>query len=271
MLAFGATGALLAAMAAGALIAWSRQVPFISPLEVARATTAARIAQTLPPGTPLVFVVDDTDVTATFLATRAANVIRAAMPPSRVPDVYVYVGSTANFLAGKPTTRDNLEYDTLSRTSLHDVPVDPPRPATVFVLTPFNRTPQGRSSSELVRWSRGVFASRPGPSPLAMATDPLRPSSAIGIAFASIAVLALLWVAGYGWSRASLEDPVSAVAAAPAFGVAILILAAIALERGGVPLTGSWSPTIVSTIGGGGGYVWLLAQRKTRRGASPPF
>ena len=41
--------ALVGAMAAGALIAWSRQEPFISPLEVERATTAARIADTLPP------------------------------------------------------------------------------------------------------------------------------------------------------------------------------------------------------------------------------
>ncbi len=116
--------ALVGLMAAGALISWSRQEPFISPLEVQRATTAARIAGSLEPGTPLVFIVDDADSTVSFLATRAANVLRAAMPPDRADDVYVYVGTPHNFIVGEPTIRGSAEYDAMSRLYLADIPKD---------------------------------------------------------------------------------------------------------------------------------------------------
>ena len=169
--------ALVGVMASGALIAWSRQEPFISPLEVERATAAARIADTLPPGTPLVFIVDDTDTTVSFLATRAANVLRAAMPPDRADDVYIYVGTPENFLAGVPTLRGSAEYDAMSRLYLEDIPTDPELPAVGFVLAPFNRTPDATSGSDLFRWSRGVYATIPGPSTLGAARDPLEPSS----------------------------------------------------------------------------------------------
>ena len=127
--------ALVGVMASGALISWSRQQPFISPLEVESATTAGRIADTLPAGTPLVFIVDDDDATLSFLATRAANVIRASVPPERVADVFIYVGTPQNFLRGEPTVRGSAEYDAMSRLYLSDIPEDPAggrvRPGTV--------------------------------------------------------------------------------------------------------------------------------------------
>ena len=93
--------ALVGLMAAGALISWSRQQPFVSPLEVARVTTAARIAQTLPAGTPLVFIVDDADATVSFLATRAANVHpRRDAPGPRRRRVRLR-RHARNFLAGR--------------------------------------------------------------------------------------------------------------------------------------------------------------------------
>ena len=129
-------------MAAGALMSWSRQQPFIAPLEVDRATTAARIADTLPSGTPLVFIVDDDDATVSFLATRAANVIRASMPPDRVADVFIYVGTAANFLRGEPTVRGSVEYDAMSRLYLHDIPQDPAPPRSSWRRSTGRRTPR---------------------------------------------------------------------------------------------------------------------------------
>ena len=261
------SAALVGLMAAGALISWSRQQPFVSPLEVARVTSAARIAQTLPAGTPLVFIVDDADATASFLATRAANVIRAAMPPERVADVYVYVGTPRNFLAGLPTIRGDREYDALSRLYLHDIPQDPQRPPVGFVLAPFDRMPEAAAIPDVFRWSRGVWATIPGPSPLPPARDPLEPSSPAGIVLAALTMLALTGVGGFGWARWAGLDLPSAVAVAPAFGVATLTLGGVVSERLGLPLSGSVGPTIVTLLAAGAGALLVVFQRQA---AAPP-
>ncbi len=179
--------ALVGLMAAGALIAWSRQEPFIAPLEVERATTAARIADTLPPGTPLVFIVDDDDATVSFLATRAANVIRASVPPDRAADVRIYVGTPENFLAGEPTIRGSDEYDAMSRLYLGDIPRIPRRPRSSWRRSTGRRTPRPTPRSS---GGRRVCTRRvPGPSALGPADDPLEPSSPAQIVLAAF----LLW------------------------------------------------------------------------------
>jgi len=254
-------------MASGALISWSRQQPFISPLEVDGATTAARIADTLPADTPLVFIVDDDDTTVSFLATRAANVIRASMPPDRVADVFIYVGTPQHFLRGEPTIRGSAEYDAMSRLYLSDIPADPP--AAAFVLAPFNRTRDATTDPALIRWSPDVYATVPGPSALAPADDPLEPSSPAQIVLTAFALLALTGAIGFGWGRwAGLDVPAS-VAVAPAIGVATLAVVGVALEPLGLPLVGSVGPAVVAVLAGGSGYVLLVLQGKAAAPSAP--
>lgn len=257
-------------MAAGALISWSRQEPFISPLEVERATTAARIADSLEPDTPLVFIVDDPDTTVSFLATRAANVLRAAMPPDRADDVYVYVGTPHNFLAGAPTIRGSEEYDAISRLYLGDIPKDPRHPAVAFVLAPFDRAPAATSDPDLIRWSQGVYATIAGPSALAAVRDPLEPSSPAQIVLAAFALLALTGVVGFGWARWAGLDLPAAAAVAPAIGLATLAIVGVALEPLGLPLSGSVGPTVVGLVAAGGGYLLLVLQGQPAAPPSPP-
>jgi hypothetical protein len=259
---------LVGLMAAGALISWSRQEPFISPLEVERATAAARIADTLEPDTPLVFIVDDADATVSFLATRAANVLRAAMPPDRADDVYVYVGTPHNFLIGEPTVRGSEKYDAMSRLYLGDIPKDPQRPAVGFVLAPFDTAPEATSDPDLFRWSSGVFATIPGPSALTASRDPLQPSSPAQIVLATFALLALTGIVGFGWARWAGLDLLAAASVAPAIGVATLAIGGVALEPLGLPLSGSWGPTLVALSAAGGGYLLLVLQGKPS--APPP-
>jgi len=96
--------------------------------------------------------------------------------------------------------------------------------------------------------------------------DPLEPSSPGEILLAAFAVLALMFVAGSGWAGAFAQDAVARLALTPLCGTAALILAGIALERVGMPLTGSVGPTVVLAVGGGGGY---LARFLLERSASP--
>jgi hypothetical protein len=264
-------GALVGLMVAGAMITWSRQRPFISRLEVERATTAARIADSFPADTPLVFIVDDVDATASFLATRAANVLRATVAPDRARDVYVYVGTVGNFLADRPTIRGSREFDALSRLYMRDIPVDPERPAVAFVLAPFDRAPGAHDDPDLFRWQRGVFSTAPGPSPVAPSRDPLEPSSPGGIAIAACAILALTGAVGFGWARWAGLDRLAALATAPAFGAATLAIAGVGLERLGLPLSGAPGPTVVALLAAGLGYGLRVVRREPVSPPAPPI
>src|SRR2546423_15646358 len=79
-----------------------------------------------------------------------------------------------------------------------------------------------------------------------------------------MAVLALLGAGGYGWARRSGFDVAAAASLSPAFGLGGLTLVAIALERVGLPLSGSVGPTIVVLVSVAGGDVAKpAAQRRT--------
>ncbi len=257
---------LFGLMAAGALIAWNRQLPYISRTEVEQVTMAARIARASAPDAPMVFVMDDREGSASFLATRAANVIRAAVPPDRAADVYVYVGNPSNLAEGEPTVRGLPEHDALSRLYLSDIPQGP---NTVFWLSAFN-TGITSDGADLYTWGGGVSSSvAPGDvgTRFAPAREPLRPSSAGQIVLTAFAILGLCGVVGFGWARWTGLDAVAAAAIAPAFGVATLALLGVAMERFGLPLSGAGGPAIVAILAGAPGYGLSILQRPP---AAPP-
>jgi hypothetical protein len=269
-----ATAVLVVLFAVPALNAQRSQQPFISPEDLAAATLAGRIAETLPPDTPLVFVVDDPDRFVTFNATNVANIARAAVPPDRADDVYVFVGTLDDLADDRPTVRGEREYDALSRITLSDLP-DGER--ALFVAPQWNLAPSALVDDRLVRWTNvddpegmpDVRSSVPDPRPLPRADDELAPSSAIAIALASLAVLALLWVVGAGWARWAFDDRIAAAATAPAFGAATLTIAALALERVGVPLDGRWGPALASALAALAGYSLRLVQGKATEDPMP--
>ncbi len=259
VLAAVAAGGLLLAMLAGSLIAWQRQAPFVSRLEVARVTAASRWIAATPPGTTIVVPVDQEGPAVTFLASRAANVIRAAVPPDRIRDVVV--------LVPPPRGEADAVRRALARVTRADVErASSGSPGRLDVLlAPFDRPDARLAAPPWRRVAPGVFlrGAEPG-APLPAAPDPLRPSSPAGIAAATVASLLLLGAVGYGWGRAASLDRRSALALAPAVGAAAVLLAAVLVERLGAPLDGGplggW---LASALGGGGGYLaWLLPERR---------
>jgi hypothetical protein len=244
------TGLLTVVMLAGAGIAWGRQEPFMTREEVTAATVAASLDTR---GAPLAFIVDEADRTVSFLATRAGNVIRASVPPERIRDVVVLVPAD-----GVNAERRALEE--LTATDLLRAERAAGRPARLFALTPFVDPADAPEEAEVVE---------PDPARAANAIDPLEPASRAGIAWASVATLALLAVAGYGWARIGLGDPVTAAAAAPAIGAAALILAGVALDAVGVRLGGIPGAVAASALGAGGGYLlrYVLERRARTRPA----
>jgi hypothetical protein len=262
------TAGLAAAMIAGAFIAWARQEPFLSRGEIDAATVAGRYAAATPPGTALLFTVDDNDLTASFLATRAANVIRAAVPPDRIRDVHVVVPPVP---AGRVATAERIA---LARVTGADAAaaVEASRTGSLtFLLKPFDTV--DRRAPSMATPGNGVFVrAGPGsqiPAPSSSSADPLQSSSAGGIALATIAVLALVTAVGYGWATTFAPDLIVRLALAPLCGTAALVLAGIALERIGLPLTGSLGSSGVSVLAGGGGYLALFLLERRSRSNTP--
>ncbi len=262
--------ALAGWMIVGALFAWGRQKPFISPHEAYLARSAPLLAGTQPSarGRPIVFIVDDMDTTATFLGSRAANIVRAATDPERDDDVYVFVGTVSDYFSGTPTVRGDPEYDGLSRLTLADIPREPE--PLVFVLAPFYRGGDAGTHPRLIEHEPGMWASEVfAEISVALGDEPLQfgPSSPTGISFATIAILAVLTLLGLGYARVVFEDLVTAVATAPAFGAAALSLAAVTLDRLGLRL--EWVPVALaaSALAGLGGLALLVMKRKRDRQA----
>ena len=256
-LAVVVTAALTLAMLAGSAIAWNRQDPFLSEDEVRALALANEAVSRLEPGTPVAFLVNEPDDTVSFLATRAGNVVRAGVPPDRIRDVMVVVPS----VGGAPASGERGALERLTARDLSAAEARSGRKAEVIVLTPFDEVDQP-TDALVVDPSRAVKDLYP--------VDPLEPSSAAGIAWASIVALALLTVAGYGWARIGLADAITAAAAAPAVGAAMLILVGTALDALGVRIGTTVGALAVSAIAGGGGYlIRFVLERRAGSGAAP--
>ena len=245
------TGVLVLLFLVPTIDAQRAQQTFVSPEDLISGSFAGRIARTLPPGTPLVFAVDDIDTSATFLATHVGNLARATVPTDRVQDVYVFVGRVSDYYLGRPTIKGVADYDALSRITLADLP---PGPRALFVVRGYDREPSAFTDSHLREWSEGVWSDVPNPRPLPAGPDEPSGSGPWPIALTTVLVLMLVWVIGAGWARWAFGDRVAAATTAPAFGVAALTISALALDRLGMPLTGAWGPSSASALAGLSGY-----------------
>jgi hypothetical protein len=257
-------------MIVGALLAWGRQKPFISSHEAELAREAFILSTYAQEGAPAVFIVDDPDATATFLGSRAANILRAAADPDRAADIYVFVGTVSDYFANRPTVRGDPEYDALSRLTLADIPREPL--SLIFVLAPFYRGGDPGSDPRLIEHGPGLWISESLPEfSVGYVRRPLEfgASSPLGITSATIAILAVLTVLGLGYARAVFGDPVTAIATAPAFGAAAITLAAVTLDRLGLRLQRVPVALAASALAGLGSVALLLFMKRKRDREAP--
>lgn len=222
----------LVAVVAVAGWTWWHTVPATYEIEAARASEAARYAAAAPARTPLVFEVSGPQPVLTFLATRAANELRAAMPPDRIRDVFVVV----------PPPPDGADPERTALWSMLEADVDDAvarsgRDPIIFRLNAFIRAPFPDPPGGLPPpVAHGLTVRGAVPDPVERSMVWLAPTSLIAILAAAGAVLTILGLVGGGWTQAVLRRDPRAVPLAPAVGLAALTLSAIALERLGVAL-----------------------------------
>jgi hypothetical protein len=197
-------------------------------------------------------------------------VIRAALPPDRIRaaiPIPVLGGSEADSLAARDLA--TLHERALARARARD-----DGSVLNVALRPFSPgydygDPSARvAPGVLVTAASESGTAAPRPNPVAVAVNPLVPSSASGIALASVALVALAGAVGYGWARGAIGRGMNALALAPAFGLGAITLSGVALDRVGIRLDGSLAPTVAVALAGAGGYAVLFVLQ--RRAVAKP-
>jgi branched-subunit amino acid transport protein AzlD len=277
-LAIAVASALTVAMIAGAGIAWLREKPYLGTDAVADVVLASRYAATSPPGTPWIFPINSPSSRISFLATRVQNVIRASVPPDRIRDVYVVAPSPAVGIS----TDDRREWAALARLYASDAArAARDRPAPVVIdITAFHARLRPRPDvcdppvcAALAAPRRtigdGVSVSADVASAAARPMDTTLATSTIRIVAAGPLVLLVLFLAGFGWSGFVVRDRTHALALAPAFGTAAIVLGGVVADRLGLRLSSAAHGLLVLTLVTIAGYGVFLAERRRRPHPAP--
>jgi MFS family permease len=230
---------------------WSGVRPQTNPLLTEQAANAGAYldAARVPARTPVVFVANVQGNAGVNLAL-FAHEIRAALPPDRIEHAYLYLGDPVTYLAGHPTivrpvTRGVADYDGTSWRYFRDVrPLLRHGPAPVALLLP----EANPDRSSFARWARThpevapgvvpVTAPAASVSPVPVAAASPAPIAAAPVGWWAVALLAVVWAAGSGWSVAAAprRSWFTAAALAPAVGVAAVVTSGVVADRAGVRL-----------------------------------
>jgi hypothetical protein len=256
-------------------LAWAKEQPLITTPTLRQFTVAGGVLRSQAPGTPLILIDNDRTASPGLTVARYGNYLRDSVPPERIPDLLVFVGSPGELIDARLVPTGLVEHDRIAATSLRRVRGLIGRHPLVVVLQNVDPSSFGAALRSIPPTARstvgpGVIAFRLGAgAPAPTGSRPLpgtgSVSSWLPVGLAP-AVLALLWIAGWGWARAALparaRDLVPALA--PACGLAALAIAGMAVDWSGLRLAkgGGVVAYLVATAGG-----WAAAYRS--RGASP--
>jgi hypothetical protein len=257
--------AALAGVTVWVLIAWlgwtgtSQQVSD-SALEQTRA--AGVILGRQPPGTPLILVADTDAPDAARSLVRDLNYLRAAVPPPRVRDVVLFVGTPSDLATGTPRRTGEPEHDRLAEASWGRVREVLDRHPVALVLRAFD--PHGFDEAVVGHPSPASGVAYVDPYVGSLVFTPCRgcglppeaaseasgpgPLSPWTPAWLALIVLAILWVVGWPWAGLASLAERSRVALAPAFGLAAVGLSAILVDLVGIQLA-SAAGGVLSVLG----------------------
>jgi hypothetical protein len=266
----GGWPAALVVLAVPSLVAfsmagWIRQSPAFTADDLAAAGRAGAVVAALPPGLPVVVVVDTDQPAAAYHLTLAGNVLRMAAPADRIGDVRLAVGRPRDVLAGRPTRTGDPEHDRIAGVYLRESSAFLDESA-ILVVRRFNRLGYEEALGLGREVTDGVAVLR-GPSPSPPSTPPSVPGG-LGPAFlagGAAAILLLLGALGAGWARWGLigSGRRAGAAVAPSAGIGVAVVASFLADRIGLGPSGP--PAVAAALAlGGAGYVLAWRHRGPR-------
>jgi hypothetical protein len=262
-------------------VAWKAQRPNSAPA-VTTSGTLGRILARQPAGTPLVLLVDDPrNVPSLFYVTRLASYLRDGVPPARVGDVHLFVGTPQDFVAGRPTLTGKDVRDRMATDYWDRIRAELDRPALAVAAAALDARAYGEALDVpgRVAIAPGVvalpgFTGAPrgsaepgGPSLTSAGAGPLSPWLPLWLG--TILVLALGAI-GFPWVVASMPgaNPRIRAGLAPAVGIAAVSLSAIAVDTLGLRL-GGWGAIVALLLVVGSGLLVLAVSTRRRREPAP--
>lgn len=260
---------VVAALTVGAHVThgqWFQARTWTDPAKVEGAATVAAYLEAahVSNGRPVVFIVGTGDWSTAALM---GHTIRASVPSDRIHDVYVYVGSAESFLARRP------EATKISKRYFENIaPVYARNPVAV-IDSAFNVKNYGRWAAAhpdmVVDGRMAVVLGPPPPSPILASGPPIGPPlgrmSLVYVGVVAAFSLGVLLLVGSGWTVLLLRrwlGPLEILAAAPAVGVAALVMGGILVDRVGVRLVGAGgAAAVLAAAAGGWASAWLFGRR----------
>jgi hypothetical protein len=250
--------------------AWSENPKSIDPGAYEQALTAGRYLQDAHIDRPVIFVTNPQTRDPRLALYENFGLVRAAVPPEAIARTFVYLGDPALLRNGQPTRRPNDKaYNKSSRKYFRYLKPYLDADPVVFVLEAQNKNTRFQGSLPgswaltpdvtVVEGPR-VESARPRPVRL----EPLSQGTLVGW---TAAALALVWVAGIGWSAGLVDGGWwERVALAPAIGIAALVVVGLAANRLGAGLLGTSGVAIAAaTALLGWGAFGVRAWRPWRR------
>jgi len=257
---------------------WQTTVNWVDPVKFQEANAAAAYlsAAHVPASRPVVFVVDDRGPQPSANVSFMRDHVYAMMPVARDRHVYVYMGSPENYLARHPTAlAGNVRYTNASRRYFRLI-------GGTYGQDPVALIGFGFNVAHYEQWAAAhpesvipgqQLAVVRGPAPLGALSIPptaIGPQSMLKLVLIAVAVLGLLGLVGLGWARVLIGgwlDSVELAAVAPAFGIAFLVIAGVAVDRVGVRLEGL--PGAMVLVGTGViGWALVFVRRHRARAAA---
>jgi hypothetical protein len=267
----------LAALAVPGVLRWYRYPVLLEPAALQQARTADRYLATLPPHEPVVFLVDYEGRPGSLSAVLKERTIRIGVSPSRQLDAHIFVGELSDLLLGRRTPAPDDRAERFTRRYWEDVrpflPEDPP----VVILRSMALTDYRTALSMGARVVAPNVAVLRGPaSPVAIPPASLPhevPSLPAGIMY-GLAVLALVWFAGAGWTAALLGPgyaPETLATMAPVVGTAAVMLGGFVSAELGVRLGLGGALGVYLVVCLSGLAVAVLGQRRSVGRPSAPM
>jgi hypothetical protein len=236
---------------------------------LSEAAAAGRYLDVLGGDRPVVFVVAPRGPRPQVRASLQFDVIRVGLPPEQILRSHLYVGRPDRLLEGDPTVYEGRpDFTAVSRATWRDVRPILDRDPIILATAAFNpdavtAAPGGTSLPGGLTVFRAPATDVPaGP---ALSGSPPMPALVGSVA----AILALLLVAGAGWSAGLAPGgPLARMCLAPALGLATLIIGGLVAGSVGLDTPGPrrWVLVGVIALGWIPGGVRLLRNRRREPG-----
>ena len=233
--------------------AWFSRSPFMPETSVPDLLVAAKYLEHTEPGHPVVFVTNNPALPWRGFIPGFRR-LRAFAPTDHIGDIYMYPGTVYNALNGVPTEpKANVPLSHLSERAwpqLHPIMQENPTIVLMRLYYPdfdsvAQQHPDWKLTSRLMV-SRGPHVSA---SELTPGTLTLPPDSST-LVWKTIAILALLFGVGLGWSSSLVPAGwLVKGGTAPAFAIAALATAGLVADRLGFRLVGGSGVAIVVIVG----------------------